>query len=43
MACCVLLAAVLGGVAALKAWLTISARRPGQAQDWRLIKPTDTP
>lgn len=43
MACCVLLAAVLGGIAGIKSWLAISGRRPGEAQDWRLIKPTDTP
>lgn len=43
MACCVLLAAVLGGIAAVKSWLAISARRPGAAQDWRLINPTDRP
>lgn len=43
MACCVLLAAIIGGIAAIRSWLTMSARRPGEAQDWRLNKPTDTP
>ncbi|WP_267876701.1 hypothetical protein [Massilia genomosp. 1] len=43
MACCVLLAAVLGAIAAVTSWLAKPARRPGKAQDWRLIKPTDTP
>ena len=43
MACCVLLAALIGGVIGFTSWLTASARRPGQAQDWRLIEPTDQP
>lgn len=43
MACCVLIAAVIGGAIGLKSWLTLAARRPGQAQNWRLIKPTDPP
>lgn len=43
MACCVLLAAIFGAVAGIKSWLTLSARHPGEAQDWRLIKPVDTP
>jgi len=36
MACCVLMALVLGGVASLKAWLFSSSRPTQQAQEWRL-------
>jgi hypothetical protein len=43
MACCVLLAAIVGAIAGIKSWLTMSARRPGEAQEWRLSEPTDTP
>lgn len=36
MACCVILAAIIGAAVSLKTWLTFGAWRPGKAQEWRL-------
>lgn len=37
MACCVVTAALLGGVVGLKSLFTVFSRRPAPAQDWRLF------
>jgi hypothetical protein len=36
MACCVFMAALFGGLAIIKAMLTLTPRGQGSAQDWRL-------
>ena len=41
MACCVLMAALLGGAFSFKAWLRFSWRGQGAAQDWRLVNEKD--
>ncbi len=35
MACCVIMAALLGGLAVIKALLTLTPLRQGAAQNWR--------
>ena len=41
MACCVLMAALFGGLASFKALVTLTARGQGAAQDWRLTERKD--
>ncbi len=36
MACCVLMAALFGGLAIIKAMLTLTLRGHARAQEWRL-------
>lgn len=42
MACCVFMAALIGGLAILKSILRVSPRGQGAAQEWRLTHRKDS-